>query len=177
MIDKAPVRRKRARRRGRRPDLGRARRIGIGPCRRASRRNFFPSSTFMTSTISRSPRRRRRCRVVATIISLRAVAAEFVDIDRPVRQHLPAVRSVGQRFKVGKVTATLADLADARPNVVYVLTPPASHPRWRSRGWTWRHVLWKADGRHRRRLRTDACEITRNRLKLASITPTCSTRC
>ncbi len=38
-----------------------------------------------------------------------------------------AAEALAARFKVPRVAADLAELADARPNVVYVLTPPASH--------------------------------------------------
>jgi len=52
---------------------------------------------------------------------------DFVDVVGLCDNNLTAAEALAARFKVPRVAATLAELADAKPNVVYVLTPPASH--------------------------------------------------
>ncbi|MBX3710754.1 MAG: NAD-dependent epimerase/dehydratase family protein [Lysobacter sp.] len=52
---------------------------------------------------------------------------DFVEIVGLCDSNRVAAEALAARFKVGQVAASLAELADATPNVVYVLTPPASH--------------------------------------------------
>lgn len=52
---------------------------------------------------------------------------DFVEVVGLCDSNLTAAEALAKRFKIGKVAATLADLAAAKPDVVYVLTPPASH--------------------------------------------------
>lgn len=52
---------------------------------------------------------------------------DFVDIVGLCDSNRSAADALAKRFGIGKVAATLAELADVQPNVVYVLTPPASH--------------------------------------------------
>lgn len=53
---------------------------------------------------------------------------DFVEIVGLCDSNLPAAETLAKRFNIGKVATKLADLTDAKPNVVYVLTPPSSHP-------------------------------------------------
>lgn len=82
----------------------------------------------MTSTLSS---KLRVAVVGAGYVATHHLAAlsrlEFVEVVGLCDSNLPAAEALAQRFKIGKIAATLADLADAKPNVVYVLTPPASH--------------------------------------------------
>lgn len=52
---------------------------------------------------------------------------DFVDLVGLCDSNLDAAQALAQRFGIARVAATLGELADATPNVVYVLTPPASH--------------------------------------------------
>lgn len=52
---------------------------------------------------------------------------DFVEVVGLCDSNRAAAEALAARFKVGRVVASLAELADAKPNVVYVLTPPASH--------------------------------------------------
>ena len=52
---------------------------------------------------------------------------DFVKIVGLCDSHLPAAEALAKRFRIGTVAATLADLAGTTPDVVHVLTPPASH--------------------------------------------------
>ena len=52
---------------------------------------------------------------------------DFVDLVGLCDSHLDAAQVLAKRFGIARVAATLGELADATPNVVYVLTPPASH--------------------------------------------------
>lgn len=52
---------------------------------------------------------------------------DFVDLVGLCDSHLDAAQALAKRFGIARVAATLGELADATPNVVYVLTPPASH--------------------------------------------------
>lgn len=53
---------------------------------------------------------------------------DFVDVVGICDSQLAAAQALAARFGVARSATTLADLADARPQAVYVLTPPASHP-------------------------------------------------
>jgi predicted dehydrogenase/nucleoside-diphosphate-sugar epimerase len=52
---------------------------------------------------------------------------DFVEVVGLCDSNRTAADALAARFKVGKAVASLAELAEAKPNVVYVLTPPASH--------------------------------------------------
>lgn len=52
---------------------------------------------------------------------------DFVEVVGLCDSNRAAAEALAARFKVPRVAADLDELADARPNVVYVLTPPASH--------------------------------------------------
>ncbi len=52
---------------------------------------------------------------------------DFVDLIGLCDSNLDAAQALAKRFGIARVAATLGELADATPNVVYVLTPPASH--------------------------------------------------
>ena len=52
---------------------------------------------------------------------------DFVEVVGLCDSHLPAAEALAKRFRIGTVAATLADLAATTPDVVHVLTPPASH--------------------------------------------------
>lgn len=52
---------------------------------------------------------------------------DFVDVVGVCDSQLPAAQALAQRFGVGFACATLAELAQASPDAVHVLTPPASH--------------------------------------------------
>lgn len=52
---------------------------------------------------------------------------DFVEVVGLCDSHLPAAEALAKRFRIGTVAATLADLAGTTPDVVHVLTPPASH--------------------------------------------------
>ena len=52
---------------------------------------------------------------------------DFVDLVGLCDSNLDAAQTLAKRFGIARVAATLGELADATPNVVYVLTPPASH--------------------------------------------------
>lgn len=53
---------------------------------------------------------------------------DFVDIVGICDSQLPAAQALAARFGIPRSATALADLADALPQVVYVLTPPSSHP-------------------------------------------------
>ncbi|WP_176140754.1 NAD-dependent epimerase/dehydratase family protein [Pseudoxanthomonas indica] len=53
---------------------------------------------------------------------------DFVDVVGICDNNLAAAQALADRFGVPRVTATLAELAETRPQAVYVLTPPSSHP-------------------------------------------------
>ena len=52
---------------------------------------------------------------------------DFVDLVGLCDTNLDAARALAQRFGIARVATRLADLADAAPEAVHVLTPPASH--------------------------------------------------
>ena len=52
---------------------------------------------------------------------------EFVDLVGLCDSNVEAAQSLARRFDIARVAATLGEIADATPDVVYVLTPPASH--------------------------------------------------
>jgi predicted dehydrogenase/nucleoside-diphosphate-sugar epimerase len=80
---------------------------------------------------SHAPRKLRVAVVGAGYVATHHLAAlsrlDFVEIVGLCDSNRAAADALAARFKVGKVVATLAELAEATPNVVYVLTPPASH--------------------------------------------------
>lgn len=53
---------------------------------------------------------------------------DFVDVIGICDSNLAAAQALAQRFDVPAAVAALADLKQASPNAVYVLTPPSSHP-------------------------------------------------
>ncbi len=53
---------------------------------------------------------------------------DFVDVVGICDNNLAAAQALAQRFGVERATASLAELAEAKPQAVYVLTPPSSHP-------------------------------------------------
>lgn len=53
---------------------------------------------------------------------------DFVEVVGICDNQLAAAQALAKRFGVPRATASLAELADARPQAVYVLTPPSSHP-------------------------------------------------
>lgn len=53
---------------------------------------------------------------------------DFVDVVGICDNNLAAAQALADRFGVPRVTATLAELAETKPQAVYVLTPPSSHP-------------------------------------------------
>lgn len=53
---------------------------------------------------------------------------DYVEVVGICDSQLPAAQALAARFGVARSATTLADLADTRPQAVYVLTPPASHP-------------------------------------------------
>jgi predicted dehydrogenase/nucleoside-diphosphate-sugar epimerase len=80
---------------------------------------------------SHTPRKLRVAVVGAGYVATHHLAAlsrlDFVEVVGLCDSNRTAAETLAARFKIGKVVATLAELADAQPNVVYVLTPPASH--------------------------------------------------
>ena len=80
---------------------------------------------------SQTPRKLRVAVVGAGYVATHHLAAlsqlDFVELVGLCDSHRPTADALAARFRIGKVAATLAELADAQPNVVYVLTPPASH--------------------------------------------------
>lgn len=52
---------------------------------------------------------------------------DFVELVGLCDTHLEAAEALAKRFGIGRVAADLGGLAAARPQVVHVLTPPASH--------------------------------------------------
>ncbi|ANB17171.1 NAD-dependent epimerase/dehydratase family protein [Dokdonella koreensis] len=52
---------------------------------------------------------------------------DFVEVVGLCDTNLEAAHALAQRFGIERVVADLDDLAPARPNAVYILTPPASH--------------------------------------------------
>src|SRR5690606_5487710 len=52
---------------------------------------------------------------------------DFVEVVAICDTRQDAARALAQRFGVERTAATLAEVADARPDAVHVLTPPASH--------------------------------------------------
>ena len=55
-------------------------------------------------------------------------ALDFVDVVGVCDSDPEAAKAIAARFGVARAETALADLADAAPQAVYVLTPPASHP-------------------------------------------------
>jgi len=53
---------------------------------------------------------------------------DFVDVIGICDSNLAAAQALAQRFNVPAAVASLAELKQASPNAVYVLTPPSSHP-------------------------------------------------
>ena len=86
----------------------------------------------MTPSESASSSRLRVAIVGAGYVATHHLAAlkqlDFVDVVGICDSQLAAAQALAARFGVARSAATLADLADARPQAVYVLTPPASHP-------------------------------------------------
>ena len=80
---------------------------------------------------SLAPRKLRIAVVGAGYVATHHLAAlsrlDFVEIVGLCDSNRSAAETLAARFVVGTVVATLAELADAQPDVVYVLTPPASH--------------------------------------------------
>ncbi|MGN6152511.1 MAG: NAD-dependent epimerase/dehydratase family protein [Lysobacteraceae bacterium] len=83
------------------------------------------------STVAPAVPRLRVAVVGAGYVATHHLAAlsrlDFVDLVGLCDSNLDAARALAQRFGIARVAATLGELADATPNVVYVLTPPASH--------------------------------------------------
>lgn len=80
-----------------------------------------------------SPSARLRIAIVgAGYVATHHLAAlkrlDFVDVVGICDNNHAAAQALAARFGVARTAASLADLADARPQAVYVLTPPASHP-------------------------------------------------
>lgn len=80
---------------------------------------------------SLAPRKLRVAVVGAGYVATHHLAAlsrlDFVEIVGLCDSNRGAAEALAARFGVGRVVGSLAELADAQPNVVYVLTPPASH--------------------------------------------------
>jgi predicted dehydrogenase/nucleoside-diphosphate-sugar epimerase len=80
---------------------------------------------------SSDPRKLRVAVVGAGYVATHHLAAlsrlEFVEVVGLCDSHQAAAEALAKRFNVPRIAATLVELADAKPNVVYVLTPPASH--------------------------------------------------
>lgn len=78
-----------------------------------------------------APRKLRVAVIGAGYVATHHLAAlsrlHFVEVVGLCDSNRSAAEALAKRFKIVKVAATLADLADVEPNVVYVLTPPASH--------------------------------------------------
>lgn len=78
-----------------------------------------------------APRKLRVAVVGAGYVATHHLAAlsrlDFVELVGLCDSNAAAAEALAKRFKVPKIAATLADLADAAPDAVYVLTPPASH--------------------------------------------------
>lgn len=80
-----------------------------------------------------SPSARLRIAIVgAGYVATHHLAAlkrlDFVDVVGICDNNHAAAQALAARFGVARTAASLAGLADARPQAVYVLTPPASHP-------------------------------------------------
>ena len=86
----------------------------------------------MTTTSPATSVRLRVAIVGAGYVATHHLAAlkrlDFVDVVGICDSNLAAAQALAARFGVPRTVASLADLADARPQAVYVLTPPASHP-------------------------------------------------
>ncbi len=88
----------------------------------------------MSTTSSASvPSARLRIAIVgAGYVATHHLAAlkrlDFVDVVGICDSNLAAAQALAARFGVPRTAASLAELADAQPQTVYVLTPPASHP-------------------------------------------------
>lgn len=80
---------------------------------------------------SSAPRKLRVAVVGAGYVATHHLAAlsrlDFVELVGLCDSNAAAAEALAKRFKVPKIAATLADLADTTPDAVYVLTPPASH--------------------------------------------------
>lgn len=80
---------------------------------------------------SPAPRTLRIAVVGAGYVATHHLAAlsrlAFVELVGLCDSNTAAAEALAKRFKIPKIATTLADLADAAPDVVYVLTPPASH--------------------------------------------------
>lgn len=85
----------------------------------------------LSSTSTSPPARLRVAIVGAGYVATHHLAAlsrlDFVDLVGLCDSNLDAAQALAKRFGIARVAATLGELADAKPNVVYVLTPPASH--------------------------------------------------
>lgn len=79
-----------------------------------------------------SPRPLRVAIVGAGYVAQHHIAAlvrlPYVDVVGVCDANLAAAQATAAAFKVPRAVTTLADLAEAQPNVAYILTPPASHP-------------------------------------------------
>ncbi len=84
------------------------------------------------SPASAAPTRLRIAVVGAGYVATHHLAAlkrlDFVDVVGICDSNLAAAQALAARFGVPRTAASLAGLADAQPQAVYVLTPPASHP-------------------------------------------------
>ena len=78
-----------------------------------------------------NPARLRVAIVGAGYVAAHHLAAlkrlDFVELVGICDPNLEAARALAARFGIERVAADLAGLADAKPQVVHVLTPPASH--------------------------------------------------
>lgn len=78
-----------------------------------------------------APRKLRIAVVGAGYVATHHLAAlsrlDFVDIVALCDSQRAAAEALAARFGIGRVVASLAELTDARPDAVYVLTPPATH--------------------------------------------------
>ncbi|KAF1715114.1 hypothetical protein CSC71_02575 [Pseudoxanthomonas sangjuensis] len=86
----------------------------------------------LTSTPNALSTRLRIAIVGAGYVATHHVAAlkqlDFVDVVGICDSNLAAAQALAARFGVPRTAASLAELADAQPQAVYVLTPPSSHP-------------------------------------------------
>lgn len=80
---------------------------------------------------SASPRRLRAAVVGAGYVATHHLAAlarlDFVDIVGLCDSNTETARTLAAKFNIPLVGARLSDLASAKPDMVYVLTPPSSH--------------------------------------------------
>lgn len=78
-----------------------------------------------------APRKLRVAVVGAGYVATHHLAAlsrlDFVEVVGLCDSNRTTAEALAKRFRIGRVAASLAELADVQPNVVYVLTPPASH--------------------------------------------------